>query len=101
MDMEQFKMVMDLMQNVTDGALTMGVIYMVYLVVVDFVLPIIITLSIAWVVIKCALLIYRANRDTQTLLSLANEMGIVTRGHHLWHDEVRAVQAWVSRHKEK
>ena len=56
MDMEQFKMVMELMQNVTDGALTMGILYMVYLVMVDFILPILITLSFAWVVIKLVML---------------------------------------------
>lgn len=50
MNMEQFQMILDMVQNVTDGSLTVAIIYMVYMVLVEFLLPILTTGVVLYVV---------------------------------------------------
>ncbi len=100
MNMEQFEMLMNMLQNVTDGALTIAILYMVFMVLTDFVLPVVISLGGFYLVWKIGGLIAQACTHEGYIKELRDITGIGCSG-MLTTSEKDRLRRWVIRKKEQ
>lgn len=100
MNMEQLQMIMDMVQNVTDGALTVAIIYMVYMVLVEFLLPILITGALVYGCYRALRIIITAAGHANDLIRLRDSMGVGMPG-GITDREIDLMHGWVSSHKKK